>query len=60
VIAGGRLEEELTEWEFVDEEPLDRVALRDAPKSEAPFVFYYLKAHWNGHVAWSSPVWLTL
>ncbi|MFW6189466.1 MAG: hypothetical protein ACOC7T_03450 [Planctomycetota bacterium] len=55
-----RIEPGLTQMEFVDEEPLEEVVLRDAPKSERPFAFYYLKAFWNSHIAWSSPVWLTL
>ena len=51
----------VAELSLVDEERLDGVCLRDAPKSPEPFVFYYVKLELpSGQMAWSSPVWLTL
>ncbi len=59
-IAAQRLEPGMHELSFADREPLEDVAIREAPRSDRPFVFYYVKVFWNGQIAWSSPVWLTL
>ncbi|MGD2174055.1 MAG: hypothetical protein PVJ27_01530 [Candidatus Brocadiaceae bacterium] len=60
VIERERMEAGLNELSFLDEEPLEKLVIRDAPKADEPFAFYHLKAHWNCQIAWSSPVWLTL
>jgi hypothetical protein len=47
--------------DWVDEEPLDEVALPAAKFRANPFVFYYVRAvQTDGEVAWASPVWLDI
>jgi len=46
---------------FVDEVPLENVALHDAQFHPAPFVVYYVRVEEHLHqTQWSSPVWLEM
>lgn len=46
---------------FHDDEPLDSVALRDAPFHPLPFVVYYARVQdSNGEHQWTSPIWIDL
>ena len=46
---------------FTDEEPLERVAIRDARFHPEPFVVYYVRAeNVIDQTQWSSPIWLDL
>ncbi len=48
------------DYYYDDMEPLDKVVL-DGGKDKSPFVFYYLRVtQEDGHVAWSSPIWVDL
>lgn len=61
MIARERLEGPPGEFTFTDDEPLGEVCIQDAPRSERPFTFYYVKVEGAGsQLAWSSPVWLLL
>lgn len=52
--------EEKCEFEFDDSEPLSQVALEPHPE-RPPFAYYYLRAvQKDGHLAWSSPIWVDL
>lgn len=47
------------DYTYDDMEPLDKVVLDGQGKD--PFVFYYLRVKQSdGHVAWSSPIWVDL
>jgi len=48
------------EFAHDDEEPLDKVALK--PKGDRPpFVYYYMRVEQeDGHIAWTSPIWVDL
>ena len=46
---------------FEDDEPLERIAIRDAPFHPGPFVVYYLRVEdHRSQTQWSSPIWLDL
>lgn len=46
------------DFEYDDLEPLSDVVI-DAEDGAPPFVFYYLRVtQVNGHMAWSSPIWV--
>ncbi len=46
------------EYEFDDLDPLEKVVI-DAKDKKSPFVFYYIRATQDdGHIAWSSPIWV--
>lgn len=46
------------EFAYDDMIPLDKVVL-DSKDKKPPFVFYYLRVlQENGHMAWSSPIWV--
>lgn len=48
------------EFELDDTDLLGKIAL-EAGEDKAPFVYYYLRAvQENGHIAWSSPIWVDL
>lgn len=48
----------ILDFEYDDMESLSDVAL-DANDKKAPFVFYYLRVlQEDGHMAWSSPIWV--
>jgi hypothetical protein len=43
---------------YDDMDPLDKVVTK-SPDKRPPFVFYYLRAtQEDGHIAWSSPIWI--
>jgi len=49
------------EVEFVDADPLERVALQGAKFHPAPFVVYYARIEdGNGAHQWTSPIWIDL
>lgn len=49
-----------TEFEYDDLGQLSGVAL-NSPDERPPFVFYYLRVvQEDGHIAWSSPIWVDL
>ncbi|NGX45928.1 MAG: hypothetical protein K940chlam2_01108 [Chlamydiae bacterium] len=49
-----------SEFEYDDFQPIEDVALA-SPDERPPFVYYYLRAVQNdGHIAWSSPIWVDL
>ena len=51
----------VSEVEFVDAEPLERVALKGAKFHPAPFVVYYARIEdGNGAHQWTSPIWIDL
>lgn len=54
------IKEGIVEFEVDDMEPLSQIALE--PKEDRPpFAYYYLRAiQADGHVAWSSPIWVDL
>jgi hypothetical protein len=54
------LKEDKLEFEFDDTDLLGQVALE--PKEDrAPFAYYYLRVtQRDGHIAWSSPIWIDL
>jgi len=44
-------------WE--DTEPAEKIFLPETEFSEAPFIYYYVRAiQKDGEVAWASPVWV--
>ncbi len=44
-----------------DMEPLEKITLQPKDKQKPPFAYYYLRAHQkDGHMAWSSPIWIDL
>jgi hypothetical protein len=46
------------EWQFLDEEPFEKVAIREARYRPEPFVAYYVRVDYPmGGSAWSSPIW---
>lgn len=46
------------DFEYDDMTPLHEVVI-DAKDKKAPFVFYYLRViQEDGHMAWSSPIWV--
>lgn len=48
------------EFAYDDMIPLDKVVI-DAKDKKPPFVFYYLRVtQEDGHMAWSSPIWVDL
>lgn len=48
------------EFEFDDMDLLSQIALEPKP-DRSPFIYYYLRVtQTNGHVAWSSPIWVDL
>lgn len=50
----------IIEFEVDDMDPLSQVAL-EPKEDKPPFVYYYLRAQQeDGHVAWSSPIWVDL
>lgn len=45
---------------FDDAEPFEKVGLKD-PESDKLFVYYYIRViQEDGHMAWSSPIWVDL
>ncbi|MBI2442150.1 MAG: DUF3604 domain-containing protein [Lentisphaerae bacterium] len=47
------------ELEWTDREPLEAIALHDAPFHPGAFVFYYVRAiQEDNELAWASPVWI--
>ena len=49
-----------TEYEFAidDTESISKISLQ-SPDERPPFIYYYLKVtQENGHIAWSSPIWI--
>ncbi|HSX38829.1 MAG TPA: DUF3604 domain-containing protein [Chlamydiales bacterium] len=52
--------EEKCEFEIDDSDLLGQIAL-EAPEGRSPFAYYYLRAmQKDGHIAWSSPIWVDL
>jgi len=46
---------------FVDRDPLDEIAIRDAVHHPAPFVCYYVRVEDQfSQTQWSSPIWLDM
>jgi hypothetical protein len=45
---------------FEDDEPLDAVAIREAPFHPEPFVTYRVRVESGPQTLWSSPLWLDL
>jgi hypothetical protein len=46
---------------FVDEEPLEKIAVRDARHHPDPFVCYYVRVEDQfSQTQWTSPIWLDL
>lgn len=55
------ISDEKVEFEFDDMEPLSRLALESANPEKPSFVYYYLRIiQKDGHMAWSSPIWVDL
>lgn len=52
--------EDRVEFEIDDMEPLSQIAL-ESNEERPPFVYYYLRVvQQDGHIAWSSPIWVDL
>lgn len=50
----------MLDFEFDDSEHLSKTALT-SPDDRPPFVFYYLRVlQQDGHMAWSSPIWIDI
>ncbi|NPV07256.1 MAG: DUF3604 domain-containing protein [Anaerolineae bacterium] len=50
----------IEEFEWVDDEPFERIALRGEVANKAPFLYYYVRVtQADGERAWSSPIWLS-
>ncbi len=48
------------EFTFDDMEALEKIAIKSKDK-RPPFIFYYIRAtQEDGHMAWSSPIWIDL
>ncbi|MBS0629024.1 MAG: DUF3604 domain-containing protein [Verrucomicrobia bacterium] len=48
------------EFEYDDFQELSKIAL-NSPDERPPFVYYYLRVvQADGHIAWSSPIWIDL
>ncbi len=46
------------EFAYDDMEPLEKISIKSKDKSP-PFVYYYIRAvQEDGHMAWSSPIWV--
>lgn len=46
------------EFAYDDMDPLDKISIKPKDK-KPPFVFYYIRAvQEDGHMAWSSPIWV--
>ena len=53
--------EEKCEFEIDDSEPLSQIILHPQNKDLPPFAYYYIRAvQKDGHIAWSSPIWVDL
>ncbi len=51
-------EQTLFEFAFDDSEPLDKVVIA-SPDDRPHFVYYYMRIlQKDGHIAWSSPIWI--
>ncbi|MFT4552717.1 MAG: hypothetical protein ACI9S8_001343 [Chlamydiales bacterium] len=49
------------EFTYDDMEKLQNVVLQPKDKKQVPFVYYYLRVKQaDGHIAWSSPIWVDL
>ncbi len=49
-----------TEFEYDDLQELSKIAL-DSPDERPPFAYYYMRVvQKDGHIAWSSPIWIDL
>ncbi len=60
-LRGRQLTEEVNEVLFIDDEPLDKIALRDCRYHNQPFVVYYARiVDNNGAHQWTSPIWIDL
>ncbi len=47
------------EISFDDKDPFDKVALKSGEEESPPFIYYYLRVvQKDGHIAWSSPIWI--
>ncbi|MHC4874193.1 MAG: PHP domain-containing protein [Planctomycetota bacterium] len=59
VIAKKAIEPFAEEFSFVDEDPIEDIAVRDAKFHPEPFVSYYVRVdNKDGQTQWSSPVWI--
>jgi hypothetical protein len=51
---------DIVEFEINDSELLNQIALNPSKDDQLPFIYYYLRVKQSdGHVAWSSPIWIT-
>ena len=58
VLKSYKPEDDKFEFELDDMEPLSKVAIKTKDETP-PFAFYYLRVIQNdGHIAWSSPIWV--
>jgi hypothetical protein len=54
------IQDDKCEFEIDDTDLLSQIAL-EAPEGRPPFAYYYMRAvQKDGHVAWSSPIWVDL
>ncbi|MFP4105620.1 MAG: hypothetical protein ACLFVU_05940 [Phycisphaerae bacterium] len=52
---------DVDETVFVDETPLEEIAIRDAKYRPEPFAVYYVRIETaNFQTQWTSPIWLDL
>ncbi|MCA1809416.1 MAG: DUF3604 domain-containing protein, partial [Kiritimatiellia bacterium] len=60
-LQGPAVTDSVNEIVFEDVEPLETVALRDAPYHPAPFAVYYIRVEdGTGAHQWTSPIWIDL
>jgi hypothetical protein len=47
------------EFEIDDSDPLEQIVIASSKEGQVPFAYYYLRVlQADGHVAWSSPIWI--
>ena len=52
-------EEDAYEFALDDTEMLDKITLKPTSSEQSPFTYYYLRiTQTDGHLAWSSPIWV--
>ncbi len=53
--------ESIFEFSIDDSEPLEKISLKPSSKEGFPFTYYYMRImQKDGHLGWSSPIWVDL
>jgi len=49
------------EFTYDDMTPMEKIVIKNSKDKRPPFIFYYLRVtQQDGHMAWSSPIWVDL